>query len=72
MLGPLLAAIVFAVGGGKVQLPLAPFVVAQGIVGCMIAKMVPLSIVGDMLEPLVALHRRRAVGGRDLEPSSAG
>jgi membrane AbrB-like protein len=49
MLGPLLAGIVVASGGGKVRPPLAPFVVAQGIVGCLIAKMVPLSIVGDVL-----------------------
>jgi membrane AbrB-like protein len=40
---------VLAVGGGRVNLPLSPFVVAQGVVGCMIAKMVPLSIVGDIL-----------------------
>ena len=49
MLGPLLAGIVFASSGGKVRPPLQPFVVAQGIVGCLIAKMVPLSIVGDVL-----------------------
>jgi uncharacterized membrane protein AbrB (regulator of aidB expression) len=34
--------------GGKPHLPLPPFVLAQGIVGCLIAKMVPLSIVGDV------------------------
>ncbi len=49
MLGPLAAAIVVASSGGKVRLPLPPFVLAQGIVGCLIAKMVPLSIVGDVL-----------------------
>jgi membrane AbrB-like protein len=49
MLGPLLAAIVVASNGGKVRMPLTPFVVAQGIVGGLIAKMVPLSIVGDVL-----------------------
>ena len=48
MLGPLLAAIAFSAGNGKVQVPLAPFVVAQGVVGVMIAKMVPLSILGDI------------------------
>ena len=32
------------------QLPVSISVVAQGIVGCMIAKMVPLSIVGDVLD----------------------
>jgi membrane AbrB-like protein len=50
MLGPLVAAMVFAASGGKVQLPVSISVVAQGIVGCMIAKMVPLSIVGDVLD----------------------
>src|SRR5436190_2909359 len=49
VLGPLLAAIAVAASGGKVDLPLSPFVVAQGVVGSMIAKMVPLSIVGDIL-----------------------
>ena len=49
MLGPLIAAIVVAAGGGKVRFPLPPFVLAQGIIGCLIARMVPLSIVGDIL-----------------------
>jgi hypothetical protein len=49
MLGPLLAGVVVASSGGKVRPPLPPFVMAQGIVGCLIAKMVPLSIVGDVL-----------------------
>jgi membrane AbrB-like protein len=48
MLGPLIAAIAFAAGNGKVNLPLAPFVLAQGVVGVLIAKMVPLSILGDI------------------------
>ena len=49
MLGPLIAGIVVASGGGKVRFPLPAFVVAQGIIGCMIARMVPLSILGDIL-----------------------
>ncbi len=49
MLGPLLAGMAVAGGGGRVSLPVPVFVVAQGIVGCMIARMVPLSIVGDVL-----------------------
>ncbi len=49
MLGPLIAAIVVAASGSQVQLPTWPSVVAQAIVGCMIAKMVPLSIAGDIL-----------------------
>ena len=49
MLGPLVAGIVVASAGGKVAFPLPAFVVAQGIIGCMIARMVPLSILGDIL-----------------------
>ncbi|MBV8392338.1 MAG: AbrB family transcriptional regulator [Alphaproteobacteria bacterium] len=49
MLGPLLAAMAFSSLGGKVRFPLSPFVLAQGVVGCLIVKMVPLSIVGDIL-----------------------
>lgn len=48
MLGPLIAGIAFASWGGKVRFPVPIFAVAQGVVGCMIAKMVPLSIVGDI------------------------
>lgn len=50
MLGPLIAAIAVASYGARLRLPLTPFVLAQGIVGCLIAKMVPLSIVGDVLQ----------------------
>ena len=49
MLGPLVAGIVVSACGGKVHFPLPAFVVAQGIIGCMIARMVPLSILGDIL-----------------------
>ena len=49
MLGPLIAGIVVASSGGKVAFPLPPFVLAQGVVGCLIASMVPLSIVDDVL-----------------------
>ena len=49
MLGPLIAGIVVASGGGKLRFPLPAFVLAQGIIGCMIARMMPLSILGDIL-----------------------
>jgi membrane AbrB-like protein len=49
LLGPLLASMALATAGTRVKLPLAPFVFAQGMVGSMIAKMVPISIVGDVL-----------------------
>jgi uncharacterized protein len=38
-----------ASSGAQLRLPLSPFVFAQGVVGSMIAKMVPISIVGDVL-----------------------
>jgi hypothetical protein len=49
LLGPLLAAMAIASGGAQLRLPLSPFVFAQGIVSSMIAKMVPISIVGDVV-----------------------
>ncbi len=49
LLGPLLASMAIATAGARVKLPLAPFVFAQGMVGSMIAKMVPISIVGDVV-----------------------
>jgi membrane AbrB-like protein len=49
MLGPLIAAMVLASRGGRVRFPLPVFVFAQGIIGSMIAKMVPLTIMGDIL-----------------------
>ncbi len=49
MLGPLLASAIVTANGGKVRLPARPFVLAQGIIGCMIARSVPLSIAGDIL-----------------------
>jgi uncharacterized protein len=49
LLGPLLGSMALATSGAKLRLPLAPFVFAQGMVGSMIAKMVPISIVGDVV-----------------------
>ncbi|HTR85982.1 MAG TPA: AbrB family transcriptional regulator [Reyranella sp.] len=49
MLGPLVAGIVLSSSGGKVTMPAKPFVVAQGLVGLLIANMVPVTIVGDVL-----------------------
>ena len=49
MLGPLLAGMVLAGCGVHVKFPVTPFVAAQGVVGCLIAQMVPLTIVGDVV-----------------------
>lgn len=50
LLGPLIAAIIVASNGAKVSFPVPLFVVAQGIVGCLIARMVPASILGDIAQ----------------------
>ena len=49
LLGPMLAGIAIAVSGGSIRVPNAAFLLAQGIIGCMIAKMAPLAIVGELL-----------------------
>jgi membrane AbrB-like protein len=49
LLGPMLAGIVIAAAGGTARVPNAVFLVAQGIIGCMIGKVVPLSIAGELL-----------------------
>lgn len=50
LLGPLLAGVVLAANGGKVVFPVRLFVVSQGVIGCLIARMVPVSIVSDILK----------------------
>src|SRR5512146_1018766 len=50
LLGPLLAGIVLAANGGRVVFPVSLFVVSQGVIGCLIARMVPVSIIGDILQ----------------------
>src|SRR5258708_37472279 len=47
LLGPMLAAIAISVGGGRVRGPVRAISLAQGIVGCMIAHMLPPSIGGE-------------------------
>src|SRR5262245_3431332 len=49
MLGPLSAAMILAARGLRVRFPVPAFVLAQGVIGCLIAKMVPLTIMGDIL-----------------------
>lgn len=49
LLGPMLAGIAIAAGGGTARVPNSAFLVAQGIIGCMIARMAPLSIAGELL-----------------------
>jgi membrane AbrB-like protein len=46
----MLAGISFAAFGSSARVPNWAFLVAQGIIGCMIAQMVPLSIASELLE----------------------
>jgi len=42
--------IAFAARGATARVPNAAFLVAQGLIGCMIARMAPLSIAGELLQ----------------------
>ena len=48
LLGPILAGIALTARGGQIDVPDQPFVVAQGLIGVLVAKMLPLSIVGEV------------------------
>jgi membrane AbrB-like protein len=48
LLGSMVAAIVLAVGGASVRVPGPAFAVAQGVLGVMIARYIPVSIVGEI------------------------
>lgn len=50
LLGPMAAAIVLALCGGTVRLPPQLFVGAQAILGCMIARVIPPSILGELAQ----------------------
>ncbi|HEY9134037.1 MAG TPA: AbrB family transcriptional regulator, partial [Dyella sp.] len=48
LLGPMLAGIAVAGIRGGIEVPPAAFVLSQSLVGCMIARALPLSIVGEI------------------------
>lgn len=48
LLGPLFAAITFAVGGSGLVLPGLPFVLCQGVIGTMIARSLPPGVFGEL------------------------
>jgi uncharacterized protein len=50
LLGPMLAGIAFAAAGATVRVSPAAFALAQGVIGCMIAKMAPLAIGAEILD----------------------
>ncbi len=49
LLGPIVAGILVTTNGGAIDVPNRPFVLAQGLIGCMVAKMLPLSVAGEVL-----------------------
>ena len=49
LLGPMIAAILVGTAEGTVRVSPYAFFLAQGVVGCMIARAIPLSIVGEIL-----------------------
>lgn len=44
LLGPMLAGMVLSIAGVRLTLPRRPFIFAQGVIGCMIAKILPGSV----------------------------
>jgi membrane AbrB-like protein len=48
LLGPIVAGVLVTTNGGEIDVPNRPFVLAQGLIGCMVAKMLPLAIVGEV------------------------
>ena len=48
LLGAILGGIALTARGGQIDMPDRPFVMAQGLIGVMVAKMLPLSIGGEM------------------------
>ncbi len=49
LLGPMLAAILVAVFGTGARVPHRLFLIAQAVIGCMIARTIPASIIGEIL-----------------------
>ncbi len=49
LLGCMVVAIAVASGGGGIAVPRRPFVLAQGVIGCLIARSIPLSILGTIV-----------------------
>ncbi len=45
----MIAAILVAVAGGSVRVPNSPVLIAQAVIGCMIARSIPPSIIGEIL-----------------------
>ncbi len=48
LLGPMLAAMAMAAAEAGVRLPAAPFIAAQGLIGCLIARSIPLAVLDEV------------------------
>ncbi|TDP46034.1 hypothetical protein DES42_104115 [Zavarzinia compransoris] len=49
LLGPMLAGIALAVSGRALDVPGRPYALAQGVLGCMMARAMPLSVTGEVM-----------------------
>ncbi|MFC7053885.1 AbrB family transcriptional regulator [Hansschlegelia quercus] len=48
LIGPMAAAVILALSGARPGAPRGVFVLAQGVIGCMIARGVPVAVVGEI------------------------
>ena len=48
LLGPMIAAILVAIAGSGVRIPHHPALIAQAVIGCMIARSIPPTIIGEI------------------------
>ncbi len=52
LLGPMVAAIVVAAAGGGTRVPRHPFIIAQAVVGCLMARSIPPAVLGEIFQDL--------------------
>src|SRR5271154_6257184 len=48
LLGPVAAGVVISAAGGVLRVPLYPFLAAQAVIGCLIARSIPAAIFGEI------------------------
>ena len=49
LLGPMIAAILVAMAGSSIRVPHHPVLIAQAVIGCMIARSIPPTIIGEIM-----------------------
>ncbi len=72
LLGPMFAAIALAIGGAGLSLPISAMTFSQGILGFLVASLLPPAILGELAAALAAHRRRHALDRRDLGRAWAG